>query len=47
MNKVTARLVLAQNVFAHQHSCDKLSIRVAILVIVGQPVRAHMGRGLC
>ena len=32
--------------FAHQHLCDRFCIRVAILVTVGQPVRARMSRGL-
>ena len=31
-NKVAARLVLAQNVFAHQHLCDRLNVPVAVLV---------------
>jgi len=35
------------NLFAHQHLCDRLSMHVAVLVTVGHPVRAHMGRGLC
>jgi len=39
-------LVWAQNVFAHQHLCDRLNVSVAVLMTVGQPARAHMGRGL-
>ena len=30
-----------------KHLCGRLSVLMAVLVTVSQPVRAHMGHGLC